>query len=362
MWPKEQKGTKVNRLVSFVDFAPTILSIAGVEVPEIMQGRAFLGEQKTPAPEYAYMLRGRMDERYDMSRSVRSQRYRYIRNYMPYRIYGQNVDFLFLAQGAQSWRQTCEAGNCNEVQDRFWGTKPVEELYDTQKDPWEVNNLADNPEYQDVLKEMRNATKEWMVDIKDTGVIPEYIAQKLSGDEALYDYLRRENVDVENWIDIADMAITATEDDIPRLKELIYSGDKVTRYWAATGLRLLGNKATSVTSDLKQAAAEESSPIVLTAMAEALYVMGERDSARSLLAQILESPDELVRLYALNAIDSLDDNSKEIQDAVISMSKRTDGIQWTNQDQRVVIHLFEEWDIIAEDVGLTIDMGWIENI
>lgn len=362
LWPAEQPGSKVDRMISFVDLAPTILSLAGVDIPEVMQGHAFLGEQKTEDPEYVYMFRGRMDERYDMSRAVRSPRYRYIRNYMPYRIYGQHVDYLFLASGMQSWEETCEEGGCNETQSRFWGTKTVEELYDTQNDPWEVKNLADDPEYRDVLDEMRNAANEWMVDIKDSGVIPEYMAQQLRGEIAMYDYLRLMNIDVEEWIGIADRAVSATEDDVQWLTGLLDSQDGVKRYWGATGLRILGEKARSAVPDLKEAMDTEYSPIVLTALSEALYVMGERDAARMRLAMLLESKEELVRLYVLNAIDSLDDDSKMIRDAVVAMSKRTDGLAWTNRDHRVVLNLLDEWDLEAEEVGLTVDMGWLGNL
>ncbi|MFW5773640.1 MAG: sulfatase, partial [Tangfeifania sp.] len=90
LFPEEKTGSEVNRLISFVDLAPTLLSIAGIEIPDFLQGNAFLGDQKTEDPEYAFMFRGRMDERYDMSRAVRDQKFRYIRNYMPYRIYGQH--------------------------------------------------------------------------------------------------------------------------------------------------------------------------------------------------------------------------------------------------------------------------------
>lgn len=164
------------------------------------------------------MFRGRMDERYDMSRGVRNNRFRYTCNYMPYRIYNQHVDFLFLATSMQSWKEACTEGNYTKVQNRYWETKPVEELYDTQNDPWEVNNLANDPEYQDILEEMRAETKRWMVDIKDTGVMPEYLIQSVSKEQALYDYLREKNVDVEEWIDIVDKAISSSDEDITNLQ------------------------------------------------------------------------------------------------------------------------------------------------
>ena len=120
LFPYENPGSEVNRLISFVDLVPTLLSIVGIEIPDYLQGNAFLGKQKTEDPEYAYMFRGRMDERYDMCRAVRDQKYRYIRNYMPYRIYGQHLDYLWRAPSIRSWEQAYLNGECNETQSIFW--------------------------------------------------------------------------------------------------------------------------------------------------------------------------------------------------------------------------------------------------
>ena len=361
LWPEKKSGSKINRPVSFVDLAPTILSLAGISVPEIMQGRAFLGEQKTDAPEYVHMYRGRMDERYDMSRAVRNDRFRYIRNYMPYRMYGQHVDFLFLASGARSWQETCESGGCNEIQQRFWNIKPVEELYDTKNDPWEVNNLAEDLNYREILEELRTANRQWMIDIKDTGVIPEYELLQLTGGESAYDYLRRNSIDVEEWIDIADKAITATTDDIPVFKELLFSDDPVKRYWAAVAFRILGEDGASEITDLKDAAGQESSPFTKTILWEALYLLGEKELAREGLAELLEHDASMVREFALNAIESLNEESDLIKNSVIEMAKRTNGLQWDNQDHRIVINLLRNWGISPDEAGLELELGWIGN-
>ena len=160
-------------MISFVDLAPTLLSIIGTPIPDYMQGDAFLGEQKSTDPEYTYMFRGRMDERYDMVRSVRDKKYRYMRNYMPYRIYGQHLNYLWKAPSMPSWENAYLDDECNETQSVFWNTKPAEELYDTENDPWEVNNLVNDPQYKEVLERMQAANKEWMLRIYDTGFIPE---------------------------------------------------------------------------------------------------------------------------------------------------------------------------------------------
>ena len=87
-------GTRTDRIVSFVGLAPTLLSLAGIKVPDHMQGEAFLGAQARPERDYAYLFRGRMDERYDMARAIRDKKYKYIRNYMPHRIWGLHVAYI----------------------------------------------------------------------------------------------------------------------------------------------------------------------------------------------------------------------------------------------------------------------------
>ena len=134
-------GTTVNRMISFVDLAPTLLSLSGVDVPERMQGDAFLGDQKTKDPQYVLGIRNRMDERIDLMRSLRDERFLYIRNYMPHRPYGQYLRYLWRMPATRSWEKEYLEGRCNEVQSRFWQEKPAEELYDVKADPHNVNNL-----------------------------------------------------------------------------------------------------------------------------------------------------------------------------------------------------------------------------
>jgi N-sulfoglucosamine sulfohydrolase len=206
LFPEKTTGSKVNRLISFVDLVPTLLSITGISVPEYLQGNAFLGKQKTSDPEYAFMFRGRMDERYDMSRAARDQKYRYIRNYMPYRVYGQHLEYLWKAPSIASWEKAYLNGECNKIQSIFWNTKPVEELYDTENDPWEVNNLAENPDYKEVLERMRVANRAWVTRIYDAGFIPEADRIERAGETPMYDYMRSGNVNHEEIMNAAEIA------------------------------------------------------------------------------------------------------------------------------------------------------------
>ena len=189
LYPANNPGQKVDRLINFVDLPPTLLSIAGTPIPDYMQGNAFLGNQKTEDPEYSYMSPQRMDEDYDLVRAVRDKQYRYIRNYMPFRITMQHVNYLFMAPSAQSWENAYKEGKTNAVQSKFFHTKPVEELYYTEKDPWEVNNLAGNAAYASVLQRMHKAETDWMRNIRDVGLIPETEYTTFSNGKSMYDYM-----------------------------------------------------------------------------------------------------------------------------------------------------------------------------
>ena len=167
-------GTVNDDLVSFIDFAPTMLSLAGLEVPDYMQGRAFLGGQKTAPREYIFAARDRMDETYDIIRAVRDRRFKYIRNYMPHLTYGQDIDYMNMMPTMKEMRRLNAEGKLVGPQALYFlDTKPVEELYDTVQDTHEIHNVAGDAQYRDVLERLRVAHEEWTVETGDVGLIPE---------------------------------------------------------------------------------------------------------------------------------------------------------------------------------------------
>jgi len=269
-FPADKPGSKVDRNISFVDLAPTLLSLTGIPKPGYMQGDAFLGNNIDEAPEYVHMTRGRMDERYDMSRAVRDKKYRYIRNYMPYRIYLPHLDYLFLAPSAQSWEDLYYAGKCNDVQSIAFQTKPVEELYDTENDPWEVNNLAEDPAYQDVLERMRKENYRWMAEMKDVGIIPETEYVERMGTGSMYDYMRSEECPFDEILQAAEQATLPGKGDLDLYIEYLKNNDPAIRYWGATGLLIHKEHADVAIPELKIAAGEKASATA-TLIAETLY-------------------------------------------------------------------------------------------
>lgn len=174
-FPGKQRAAATDTdLHSFVDLAPTMLSLAGVHIPKHLQGQAFLGDQKTKEPRKAiFGARDRMDEHYDMVRAMRDGRYRYVRNFMPEKPNYQDLAYRKQMPLMQEILRLRDAGQLTGVPARWFQTKPVEELYDLQTDPNELTNLAGRPEQQARLRQMRHALADWMTEIGDKGSLPE---------------------------------------------------------------------------------------------------------------------------------------------------------------------------------------------
>ena len=172
-WPGViEPGSVSDRLVNCIDFGPTLLSLAGVEIPQYIQGKPFMGDQDKGEAKYVFTARDRMDEKDDMVRTARDKRYHLIWNFMPEKPYAQIIDYMEKMPTMQEWRRLHKEGKLNEIQELFFREKKPEfEFYDTEKDPWEVNNLADQPEYQDKISEMKTAIGNWMAEIDDKGLV-----------------------------------------------------------------------------------------------------------------------------------------------------------------------------------------------
>ena len=174
-WPGAiRPGMVEDRLVSFMDLGPTVLSIAGVPVPEHMQGRAFLGDQARTPRDYIFAARDRMDETYDIIRCARDRRYKYLRNYQACKPYVQYIDYMEQMPTMREWRRLNKEGKLVGPQKLFFRPeKPLEELYDLESDPHEINNLAESPGHKAELERMRAAHEQWRHETNDLGLIPE---------------------------------------------------------------------------------------------------------------------------------------------------------------------------------------------
>jgi uncharacterized sulfatase len=241
-----QAGAWTDRLVSFVDLAPTVLSLAGLPKASYHQGFAFLGQHIDPEQPYVHGFRGRMDERIDMVRSVRSKRYVYLRQYMPHRIYGQHVSYMFEMPTTQVWKKAYDAGTLNAEQKKFWEPKPSEELYDLSNDPDEIKNLALNPtaDQRKVLLEMRAAQRSLAQRIRDVGFLPEHEIHARSGADAPYtmghDPARFDPAKIHA---AAEQATGPQAASLAACVRGLGDPDSAVQYWYAVGILRQGAKA-----------------------------------------------------------------------------------------------------------------------
>lgn len=171
----ERAGTSDNRFISFIDLAPSVLSLARIEPPKVMQGIAQFGafEEKVK-PKYTFHTSDRFDGVYDRLRAVRSERYKYIKSFDTSLSHALPVKYREQMPMMRELRRMYTMGELHENQARWLHpTKPEEELYDLAKDPYELNNLATLPEMQDTLNEFRDVLNEWIKETNDLGEIPE---------------------------------------------------------------------------------------------------------------------------------------------------------------------------------------------
>lgn len=174
-WPGPvQPGTVNDELISTIDLAPTWMTIAGVDVPDYVQGQVFLGPDAR-GRDYIVAARDRCDETDDRVRCVRTKRYKYIRNFFPERPYTYFNAYKKFQYPVLTLMEVLGArGELTPEQVRFMApTRPAEELYDLQSDPHEIHNLADDAEYQEILVDLRAKLDEWIEETGDKGALPE---------------------------------------------------------------------------------------------------------------------------------------------------------------------------------------------
>ena len=325
-------GGKTDRLAAFVDLAPTVLSLAGIKPPKHMQGKAFLGEYEAAPKRFLHGFRGRMDERYDMVRSVRDQRYIYIRNYMPHKIYGQHIAYMFQTPTTRVWKRLHDEGKLTPEQSRFWERKPAEELYDLRSDPDEVRNLADSPRHQRILKRLRKAQREHALNIRDLGFLPEDEIHARSQASTPYEYGHdRQAYPLEKITAAAELATSPEADAQGELRQALKADDGAVRYWAAMGFLIRGKGAVDKSiGNLREALCDDA-PSVRIVVAEILARYGgadDREAALKTLLQLanVEKSGVYLAMAALNALDSLDGRAAGVVAQIQALPKTAPGV------------------------------------
>ena len=310
--PQGVPGTVTSQLVSSIDLGPTVLNLTGLSIPEIMQGRPFLGKNLSKERAYVFGARDRMDERYDIIRMVRDRQYKYIRNYEPLKTFYQYMNTPEKGATMIDLRKRHEAGKLSQHADYFFSpTKPVEELYDTFTDPHELNNLADDPRYVGTLKRLRQAHLAWVRETRDTGLIAEPIIlerEKVLGNR--YEILRQgDDESLSNRIAYAAIAASSGVESLPVLIKAAEDMDSAVRYWGAVGIGNIGKEAKNATK-LMEASLKDPSSVVRVAAARALARLGMPKKALPVLTKELEDGEQWERLHAAIVLDEMEEQAR----------------------------------------------------
>lgn len=308
-----QPGSVVQDPVSLIDLPPTLLSLAGVQPPASMQGRALMGHHARALPAYAFGMRNRMDERYDFVRTVTDGRYRYIRNYMPHRMLGMRVDFEWITKGYQSLEGEHLAGRLNAEQARFFRPKAYEELYDLDADPDQLHNLAGQAQHARTLHQLRRVLDRHMLQTRDNGFIPEG-----APGEGHAQTQERAAYRLKPIMQLAQSAARGDRKKAGLFARRLSDPDGVIRYWAVTGLLIVGDAAKPYDAALRKAARQDPWPSVRVVAAEALCRLGAGAEGLPVLAAIAADTTAPFpqRLQSLNALEELGPAALPVLDAL----------------------------------------------
>ncbi len=311
-------GGRVERPVAFVDFAPTVLSLAGVKAPDYFQGDAFLGERAGWPSTFVYGYRDRMDERYEFIRSIRDGRFKYIRNFFPHLPWFHDQTRLYPSTNPllEVWQALADAGKLKGPAAIYMAPrKPAEQLFDLRDDPDELNNLAADQRYAGVLRKMSGALKKWQIANLDLGFLPEGEMWRRFDGRA-YDGVRRsaDAYPIKRILATADLVGRPGSTD--ELLERLADPDPTVRFWAATGLVALGEGHDERIREALEPRLDDQAPDTAVVAAQALCLQGECAPALAVLVKQLRQGPEFVALRAANALDQLDRKALPAADAM----------------------------------------------
>ncbi|MEM9656869.1 MAG: sulfatase-like hydrolase/transferase [Planctomycetota bacterium] len=327
-------GTTDSRLISMIDLGPTVLRLADVEVPAHMHGQPFLGRDQPAPRQHVYAARDRIDERYDMVRMVRDDRFLYLRTYMPWYPALRLIGYAEKNAIRQEMRRLLAAGELEPEATQFLrATRPFEQLYDTLADPDEVNNLAGDPAYADQLAQMRDECSLWMTSIRDVHLIAEPFlddADAAEGNRRSVLAGPQASARTDRLMFAAEIVARGGADGAA-LVELLQDDDPAVRWWGALGLGNDRATAEEQSESLMQALSGDASTAVRVMAARAADRIDRTEEALSVLTAALDDDNHSTRLWAVTVLDEMDERASPALEGIRGATKN----QRNNYVQRV---------------------------
>lgn len=285
-------GSRLDGFVQFSDFGPTVLHLAGIDVPEQMDGKPFLGkgitQEELQGRQVSFSYADRFDEKYDLVRGVRKGRYKYLRNYQPFNPDGLYNFYRYRMLAYQEWQELYDQGKLNAVQSQFFQPRAAEALYDLDNDPHETHNLAADPDLQNTLLEMRTLLQTHLRNMADLSFYPEpYLLDHAMKDPAQFGRDHRE--EISRLMDIADLSLVPFAKAKKGIKAALRSQNALDRYWALIVCSTFGKQAAAFYKTAHLLAAGDADRLVRVRAAEFLALTDQQDPGPVLLSALRQS-------------------------------------------------------------------------
>ena len=263
-------------------------------------------ENKLKERNVAYGYADRFDEKYDMVRSVRVDNMKYMRNYQPFNFDGLWNNYRYKQTGYREWWEMYKAGELNEAQSLFFSTKAPEALYDLEADPYEANNLANDPVYKEQLLAMRGKLNSWVKGMPDLSFYPEFYLVNKAFDNPVA-FGQKHKTDINGYIEIADLQLLDYSVAKDRIEAALNSTDEWKRYWGLIVCSRFEKEAIGLLPKIKEIAANDSEIINRVRAAEFMGITKSAKPQDVIYSALYESTDPVETLLVLNSVVLLKD-------------------------------------------------------
>lgn len=299
--PWGNAGVVSDELIDFTDLAPTLISLAGGNIPKHLEGRPVLGKNRKKPVEQLFLSSDRSDNGIDIVRTVTDGRFLYSRNFMPFIPEARYIRYMEFGEIKQQMRKDLAENKLNSLQKSLFEPRPAEFLFDIENDLWETKNLAGDSKYKSVLEKMRKLLKEEVLKSRDVMFLPEYEVALLSGTISAYEFrLNTEKYRLEEIYEAASLAGFRGKEVAAKQAGFLKNPNSIVRYWAILGLRVQNNEnLQSFSSDILNLMDDNYPPVAVTASAIA-YEMFNNKTAEDYLKKFCAHENLQVSLMAIN--------------------------------------------------------------
>ncbi|WP_373512763.1 sulfatase-like hydrolase/transferase, partial [Persicitalea sp.] len=297
-------GTLNNDFVTFLDLAPTVLDIAGIKLPAGYAGKPIFDSGEIKSREYIYGASDRVDEGFEMARSIRTKQYLYIRNYLPHLPLIQPNWYTDQSEIMRALTQARNSPDLTQAQKTMFApTRPVEELYDVVRDPHQLHNLASEKRNAGLIRKMRKTLRQEILKNHDTAFAPEPELFRLSRGTTPFEFSQdRAKYPLPELMKVCDLMLKTdlTEKD---LTPYLTHQNGLVRYWAVVAARQMDNTKNALKPQLQKLLRDE----VPTVQIEAAKLLAEQGDTQgvNLIVSHLQSDDSPLVLYAARALQDL---------------------------------------------------------